>query len=133
MARLNPSGDATISFQGSDELKDAIDDAADAEGFDSRSEYMRETLAKAAESVESDLDDTDADDGPELAERHEKALRKLRSATGPNGKIPTDEAETLISTHMGTPKSGVRRSILLPLEQAGYIRPNWGSIEVLDE
>lgn len=130
---MNPSGDATLSLKCSEKLKDDLDDAAEAEGYDSRSAYLRNVLANAAESVESDGDDTDADDGPELAERHEKALRKLRSATGPNGKIPTDEAETLISTHMGTPKSGVRRSILLPLEQAGYIRPNWGSIEVLDE
>lgn len=125
MPRLNPSGDATFSLKCSDELLEQIDAAVESSSCSSRSEWARNELAEAAQETLGKEPES-----PELTARQQKALVLLSENTYPNGKIPSDEARSIISENMGIKKERVKRAVFEPLEDAGAIKPTWGQIRV---
>lgn len=126
MARMNPSGDATLSLKCSDELIAEIDAAAEDSDHASRSAYIRSELAASVDDDSIEPEPTET----ELTDQLDKALGILKKNAGTSGKIPTEDAQVLLSTQLGVPKQSIKRLVLTPLESHGHIEPHWGNIEV---
>lgn len=128
MPRLNESGDATISVKCKGELVERADTATEKGDCGSRSELIRQAIEEKADRIlGAETEES------EFTERQERAIALLNQHTGPRGKLPSEEAKSIISENMGIKKTQVKRAVFEPLEEAGAIEPNWGSIRLTHE
>ncbi len=102
------------------------------EACDQRGETMTAVIEeKMAEAVDEELGAGSADplpDEPELA----NAYRSLRRSANPdNGRLKTDQAESIAAQSARVNSDFVRSTVLKPLANRGYIQPMWGSVKVL--
>ncbi|WP_435358434.1 hypothetical protein [Haloarchaeobius sp. DFWS5] len=112
-----------VKFRADEGLIDALDDSLDV----SRAEFFRQAIV---DHLDDDATDADADLPDD--DRLRDGYQRLRQVTGPNGRIDTDAALSTVAEATGVKKGAVKRTIIKPLDQRGYLTPRWGVITVHD-
>lgn len=110
---------STISVRVDESMKESYKKALD-DGV-SMSEDIREYIKRKDPKVRG---------SEPLDERLSEAYRTLEENTDERNQIRTEAAKTLLANRLNIPKNLVQDMLLLPLENRGYIRPNWGKMIV---
>jgi len=130
MSKQIQESDSRISFTTGDVSASDMDDAADALGFDSRAEFIREAVSELAAQAETTTTDATLHT-PDNDELHEAYSRLLALSKHPRGVRPVgvDEAKDQLYTQR-CPKRAVVDRLLRPLADGGFISVKGGRIRV---
>jgi antitoxin component of RelBE/YafQ-DinJ toxin-antitoxin module len=122
------TGQAKVTTRCPEELKEEYQQVLDEQGR-SMSEDVREHMQAVVNASEgTSIGNNALPDNERLATAY-KALR--RHADPDTGGIETDVAETIVAEATSVRASVIRSNVLRPLQRRGYIRPKWGTIEVV--
>ncbi|WP_241768337.1 hypothetical protein [Haloferax sp. ATB1] len=116
----------TVTVRVDENLKDDYTSALDG----SISDDLRTHMEEVARTVRDEPDDDNLPDDEALRDGY-MALRRTAEAYDPSGRrLDVGTAISKVAERAGIPKDAVRRRVLKPLEQEGYIAPKWGDIIV---
>ncbi|ELZ94912.1 hypothetical protein C440_07547 [Haloferax mucosum ATCC BAA-1512] len=120
------SGSATVTVRVDENLKKDYTNALDG----SMSDDLRAHMEEVARTVRDEPEDDNLPEDEALRDGY-IALRRTAEAYDPSGRrLDVGTAISKVAERAGIPKEAVRRRILKPLEQRGYIAPKWGDIIV---